>query len=159
MRALLQGVDSRLQVSVVPVVANIERALEDRRFGATLAWVLGAVGLTLATVGVFGVFAHAVEERGHELAVRVALGARARDVVRAIMAVHRWSVGGGVVVGLVLSVAGGFVLRSYLFGLSPLDPVAYLAVTGLLILAAALATAVPSRRAMRVDPAATLKSE
>jgi ABC-type antimicrobial peptide transport system permease subunit len=79
--------------------------------------------------------------------------------VRAILAVHRWSVGGGVVFGLVLSVAGGFVLRSYLFGLSPLDPVAYLAVTGLLILAAALATAVPSRRAMRVDPAATLKSE
>jgi putative ABC transport system permease protein len=159
MRTLLQSVDSRLQVSIVPAAANIARALDQRRFGATLAWVLGAVGLTLATIGVFGVFAHAVEERRQELAVRVALGARARDVVRAIVAVHRWSVGGGVVFGLVLSVAGGFVLRSYLFGLSPLDPVAYLGVTLLLVLAATLATVVPSRRAIRVDPAATLKSE
>jgi predicted permease len=159
MRALLQGVDSRLQVSVVSVADNIERGLEQRRFGAMLAWVLGVVGLSLATIGVFGVCAHAVEERRHELAVRIALGARARDVVRAIMTVHRWSVGGGVVFGLVLSLVGGFVLRSYLFGLSPLDPVAYLGVTGLLVMAAILATVVPSRRAIRVDPAVTLKGE
>jgi ABC-type lipoprotein release transport system permease subunit len=64
-----------------------------------------------------------------------------------------------VAAGLLLSVAGGVVLRGYLFGLSPLDPLAYLAVTVLLLVAAALATVVPSRRAMRVDPAVTLRAD
>ena len=61
--------------------------------------------------------------------------------------------------GLLWSVAAGFGLRSYLFGLSPLDPLAYLAVTALMGGAAIVATAVPARRALRVDPAGTLKSE
>jgi predicted permease len=159
LRIALRSVDPLMDVSVTPVMATIEDALENRMVATGLAWAIGILGLSLAAVGVFGVFAYAVEERRQEIGVRLALGARSRDVVRAMFAINRWSVGGGVAGGLLLSAGAGFVLRGYLFGLSPLDPTAYAAVTVLLALAAALATILPTRRAIRIDPAVTLKAE
>ena len=159
LQAIVQSIDRRLRLTIVPLTANIDRAIKSRRFAAELTWAVGFLGLALATIGVFGVFAYGVEERRREIGVRLALGARARDVIRALFDIHRWSVVGGLVFGLALSVAAGFVLRSYLFGLSPLDPVAYAAVTALMAMAAVVATAVPARRALRVDPAVTLKGE
>jgi predicted permease len=158
-RAALRSVDPAMDVSITPVMAGIDDAIEHRLVALALAWAIGVLGLSLATIGVFGVFAYAVEERRQEIGVRLALGARSRDVVRAMFAVNRWSVGGGVVCGLLLSAGAGVVLRGYLFGLSPLDPVAYATVTALLVLAAALATILPARRAVRIDPAVTLKAE
>jgi predicted permease len=158
-RTLVRNLDPRIQVSITPVASNIEDAIEERRFAAGLAWAIGLLGLALATVGVFGVFAHAVEERRQEIGVRLALGARGRDIVRAMFSLNQWSVGGGVLAGLLLSVIAGFVLRGYLFGLSPIDPVAYLTMTALLVLAATLATILPSRRATCVDPVVTLRAE
>jgi predicted permease len=159
LRAIVQGIDPRLRLTIRPVTANIDAAIKDRRSAAGLTWAVGILGLALATVGVFGVFAYAVEERRREIGIRLALGARPRDVFRALFDVNRWAVGGGLAVGLPLSVAAGFLLRSYLFGLSPLDPLAYGAVSALMALAAIVATAVPARRALRVDPSVTLKSE
>jgi predicted permease len=159
LRTIVTGVDSRLEVRISPVAANIEEAIEERRTAAGFAWAIGVLGLTLATVGVFGIFAYGVEERRREIGVRLALGARSRDIVRAMLATNRWSVGAGLAAGLLMSVGGGFILRSYLFGLSPLDPAAYLIVSLLLALAGGLATVVPSRRALAVDPAVTLKAE
>jgi putative ABC transport system permease protein len=115
--------------------------------------------LGLAAIGVFGVFAYSVEERRREIGIRLALGARARDVVGGMLMLNRWSVGGGTAVGMLLSVGAGFVLRGYLFGLSPLDPVAYMAVMLILACAALVACIVPARRAVRIDPAITLKVE
>ena len=158
-RAIVQSIEPRLRLTVVPVTANINESLEERRFAAGLAWAIGLLGLGLATIGVFGVFAYAVEERRREIGVRLALGARARDVFRALFDVNRWSIGGGLAAGLLMSVAAGFILRSYLFGLSPLDPIAYLGVSAVMGAAALVATAVPARRALRVDPAVTLKTE
>jgi ABC-type antimicrobial peptide transport system permease subunit len=158
-QALIHGIERRLRVIVVPVTANIDSAVKERRTAAGLTWAIGLLGLGLAGVGVFGVFAYAVEERRREIGVRLALGARHRDVFRALFDVNRWSIGGGLSLGLALSVSAGFVLRSYLFGLSPLDPTAYAGVSALMALAAIVATAVPARRALRVDPAVTLKSE
>ncbi|HEX9698602.1 MAG TPA: ABC transporter permease, partial [Acidobacteriota bacterium] len=159
LRALVQEVDPRLRVTVRPVIDNIEESTRGQRYAAQLAWAIGALGLALATIGVFGVFAYAVEERRREVGIRLALGARPGDVLGVLLAANRWSIGGGLAVGLLLSTAGGFVLRSYLFGLSPLDPIAYLSVALILGVAAMLATVVPSRRALRVDPAITLRSE
>ena len=159
LEAIFQAIDSRLRVTIVPVTANVDSAVEHRRTAAGLTWAIGLLGLGLAAIGVFGVFAYAVEERRREIGVRLALGARGRDVFRALFDVNRWSVGGGLAVGLLLSMAAGFVLRSYLFGLSPLDPVAYMGVSALMGVAAIVATAIPARRALRVDPAMTLKSE
>lgn len=159
LRSIVQSLDPRLRLAIQPVTANIDDAIEGRRFVAGLTWAIGLLGLGLATVGVFGVFAYAVEERRREIGVRLALGARTGDVFRALFDVNRWSLGGGLAGGLLLSVAAGFLLRSYLFGLSPLDPLSYGAVSALMALAAVVATAVPARRALRVDPSVTLKSE
>jgi predicted permease len=158
-RAIVQATEPRLRLTIVPVTANVGDAVRHRRTAAGLAWGLGVLALCLATIGVFGVFAYAVEERRREIGLRMALGARARDVFRTLFIVNRWSVGGGLAAGLLLSVGAGFVLRSYLFGLSPLDPLAYLAVGVLMSIAAIVATAIPARRALRVDPAVALRSE
>ena len=158
-RTIVQSIDPRLRLTIAPVMANIEKAVVTRRFVARITWAVGVLGLALATVGVFGVFAYAVEERRREIGVRLALGARSRDIVRALFDVNRWPLGAGLVVGVLLSMTAGFILRGYLFGLSPLDPVAYLGVSVLMALATMIATAIPARRALRVDPAVTLKSE
>jgi ABC-type antimicrobial peptide transport system permease subunit len=130
-----------------------------RRLNTALLGSFAAVALLLAAVGIHGVMSYLVTQRRREIGLRMALGARARDVFRTLFIVNRWSVGGGLAAGLLLSVGAGFVLRSYLFGLSPLDPLAYLAVGVLMSIAAIVATAIPARRALRVDPAVALRSE
>ncbi len=159
LRAIVQSIEPRLRLTIAPVTANINESIEDQLFVAGLTWSIGLLGLGLATIGVFGVFAYAVEERRREIGVRLALGARSGDVLRALFDLNRWSIGGGLAAGLALSAAAGLVLRSYLFGLSPFDPIAYAGVTALMGLAALVATAVPARRALRVDPAVALKAE
>ena len=124
-----------------------------------MAWTLGVLGLALAAVGVFGVFAYAVEERRREIGVRLALGAARGHIVRMLVSTSGHAMAIGLVVGLLLSLACGPVLRSYLFGLHPLDPIAYTAVLTLLGGVALLATAIPARRAMCVDPAITLRED
>jgi hypothetical protein len=159
LRTIVQSIDPRLRLTIAPIMANIEQAVVTRRFVAGITWAVGLLGLALATVGVFGVFAYAVEERRREIGVRLALGARSRDIFRALFDINRWPLGAGLVVGVLLSMTAGFVLRGYLFGLSPLDPVAYLGASALMTLATVFATAIPGRRALCVDPAVTLKSE
>jgi ABC-type lipoprotein release transport system permease subunit len=158
-RAIVEAVEPALQLRIQPLTANVDDAVRYRRTAANLAWAIGVLGLALATVGVFGVFAYAVEERRREIGLRVALGARAGDVLRTLLVANQWPVGGGLAAGLMLSAGAGIVLRSYLFGLSPLDPQAYLFVGVLMGLAATVATVVPARRALRVDPSVSLKSE
>jgi putative ABC transport system permease protein len=159
LQAIVRAVDSRIRTTSAPVTSQIDRMIEELRLALGLIWAIGLIGLTLAAVGVFGVFSYAVEERRREIGIRLALGARGQDVLHAMFAVNRWSVGGGVAVGLLFSLAVGAVLRRYLFGLSPLDPAAYLAMTTLLLLAALAATLLPLRRAIRIDPATTLRGE
>jgi predicted permease len=146
-------------VTIRPLTDALSDALEDSRVGAALAWAIGLVGLALAIVGVFGVFAYAVEERRREIGVRMALGADRREIVRMLIATSGRSMTMGLGAGLVLSLACGPVLRSYLFGLSAVDPRAYALVGAILAAAAILATIVPARRACRVDPAVTLRAE
>jgi putative ABC transport system permease protein len=142
-----------------PLTDSLRKYLEQSRFGAYLAWSLGLLGLALATVGVFGVFAYAVEERRREIGVHLALGAARTHIVRMLVSTHGRAMLAGLGVGVLLSFGAGPVLRSYLYGLSPLDPVAYTIVVALLGTAALLATAIPTRRAMRVDPAVTLRED
>jgi hypothetical protein len=148
-----------LSIARQPLTDSLRKYLEQSRFGAYLAWALGLLGLSLATVGVFGVFAYAVEERRREIGVRLALGAARAHIIRMLVSTHGRAMLAGLGLGVLLSFGAGPVLRSYLFGLSPLDPLVYLLVLGLLTGAAVLATAVPTRRAWRVDPAVTLRDE
>jgi putative ABC transport system permease protein len=89
----------------------------------------------------------------------LALGASKRQIAGALYRACRGPVFGGLAAGLAMSVAAGMALRGFLFGLSPIDPIAYAAVAGVLLMAAMLATAIPVRRALRVNPAVTLKAD
>jgi predicted permease len=158
-RTTLAAGDPGTTITVHPLRASVRRALEPSLVGAAMAWTLGVVGLALSAVGVFGAFAYTVEERRREIGVRLALGARRRQIVRMLAATSGRAMVAGLAVGLLLSFASGPVLRSYLFGLSPLDPLAYAGVIMLLLATAALATWIPARRACNVDPAVTLRAE
>ena len=127
--------------------------------GAAIAGGLGIVALLLAIIGVFGVFSYLVEERRQEIGIRLALGASRLQIGGALFRATRTAVAGGLLAGLGLSAIAGMTLRRFLFGLSPADPVSYAAVAAVLGIAALIATAVPVRRALHVDPAVTLKTE
>jgi hypothetical protein len=158
-RAAALALHPEARVLVLPLTDDVWRALEEPRLGAAVAWAVGLLGLLLAAIGVFGVFAYAVEERRREIGVRLALGAARRDIVRALLSTSGRALLAGLATGLLLSLACGPLLGAYLFGLTPLDPVTYLGVFVLLGATALLATLVPARRACHIDPAVTLREE
>jgi putative ABC transport system permease protein len=121
--------------------------------------VLGLLSLALAVVGLYGLTAYAVEQRTREFGVRMALGARAGDVVGLVAGQSLRLVAIGAVVGLAAAAAGGGLLRSLVFGVRALDPLAYAGVILVLASVALLACYVPARRATRVDPMIALRSD
>jgi ABC-type antimicrobial peptide transport system permease subunit len=115
--------------------------------------------LSLAAIGVFGVFSYIVAERSREIGIRLAIGARAGDVVRLVLGRTAWSLGAGLAAGLGLSLLASPILSSALYGISPRDPLAMVTATATLTIAALVATAVPVYRALRVNPAVTLRQD
>jgi hypothetical protein len=142
-----------------PLTEAVADSMYFTRVGSQVAWAIGAIGLLLATVGAFGVFAYAVEERRREVGIRMALGARAPQVIALVLRATQTTVAIGLGVGVLLSGAASPLLRSYLYGLSPYDPVAYLQVAVILAAAAGIATWLPARRAIRINPAEALRAE
>jgi ABC-type antimicrobial peptide transport system permease subunit len=110
-------------------------------------------------IGVFGVFAYLVRQQSRDIGVRIALGARSGQVVRGVLAHGARPLLIGALTGLVLSIAVGYLLRANLYGLSPLDPLAYLSVILVIGVAGALSLAVPAWRATQVDPVRALRTE
>jgi ABC-type antimicrobial peptide transport system permease subunit len=159
MSALATQIDPGLTTTATPLSESVRETLAAARGVAIMASGLGVVAVLLAIVGVFSVFSYLVEERRREIGIRLALGATKPQVRLALAAACRWPVAGGLAGGLVLSLAAGSLLRGYLFGLSPIDPSSYGIVTLVLLAAAIAATAIPVRRALRVDPAVTLRAE
>ncbi|MEX2272779.1 MAG: ADOP family duplicated permease [Vicinamibacterales bacterium] len=158
-QAIVASIDSRATVSARPLTDNVKDLLVWNRAFSRLAWSLGALGLILATVGAFGVFAYAVEDRRREIGIRMALGARVADVVRVVVRTSQLSIALGLAFGLVVSLIAAPLLRSFLYGLSPFDPVAYAQIAAILFAAGAVATWIPARRAARIDPARTLRAD
>jgi ABC-type antimicrobial peptide transport system permease subunit len=124
-----------------------------------LAGALGILALGLASIGMSGVFAYIVRQRTREIGIRMALGAHSGQVVRLVLASNIRSLIWGLVSGLAGAFGVSRLLQSMLNGVSPLDPLAYAAVFALLIVAAASASALPARRAARVDPVTALRWE
>ncbi len=158
-RTIAARVDPGIKMTIVPLGDYVREELAIPIVGAGIAWASGLLGLALAIVGVFGVFAYVVEERKREIGIRIALGARGAEVVRIIIAQTRMATLGGLAAGFVLSVATGRLLRAYLFGASALDPIAYGGIALLLGASAVIATYVPARRASRIDPSVTLRCD
>jgi putative ABC transport system permease protein len=126
----------------------------------TLLLVLFAVTATLiATCGLYGLMAYAVTQRRREIGVRMALGADRRDVFRLVLARALGIIIAGIVVGLAGAVGVTRVLQTFLFGVTPTDPIAFTIVTLLLMAVGLMAAWVPARRATRIDPCAALRAE
>jgi predicted lysophospholipase L1 biosynthesis ABC-type transport system permease subunit len=157
--AVARGIEPTVEVAARPLADDIRMATRDVATASRFSWAVGLLALILATVGAFGVFAYAVEERRHEIGVRMALGAQAPQVVWTVIGGARWPLLFGLGAGLLLSSAAAPLLRRFLYGLTPFDPITYLTTCGILIAAALVATWVPVQRAIRIDPAITLRAD
>ena len=158
-RAVAASLEPQVTVTERPMVQYVRDSLTTAALAGRVAWAIGALGLVLAMAGAFGVFAQASEARRREIGIRMALGAPQRHIAALALRTASQAVVRGLAIGFLLSVLSVPVLRRFLYGLNPFDPLAYAAVAGVLIVAGALATWVPVRRAMGVDPATTLRSE
>jgi hypothetical protein len=154
---MVARIDARILVRGAPLSDSVEAILRESRWGPILAAALGMFALVLTTVGVAGVFGYAVRQRRREIGIRMALGAPAAAVVRSVLVRHAPALAVGSIAGLVGAVVSSMLLRSRLHGLSPLDPVAYLSVAGLLVLCAIAAGYWPARRIVRINPLETLR--
>jgi predicted permease len=121
--------------------------------------ILSALALILGAVGLYGVLSYVVAERTREIGVRMALGARADQVRRMVVAQGAQVVAAGVVIGVIASLASTRILGSLLFGVAPLDWVTFLAMSGSMVIIGLLASYLPARRASKVDPIESLRSE
>jgi putative ABC transport system permease protein len=129
------------------------------RLSAFVLAVFGGTALLLATIGIYGVISFSVTRRTREIGLRVALGARGRDVTFMVVRQALILASVGVVIGVGAALALTGVMKGMLFGVNAGEPFAYLGVSGLLIAVATLAAYVPARRAGRISPSVALRSE
>jgi hypothetical protein len=145
--------------------AEMEEVIADNGWVKSIretAWMatdLGLLALLLAAIGIYGVMAYAVAQRRREIGIRMALGANRRDVLRLILGEGLWLVTLGAALGGAGAAAFSRLPRSFLFGLSPFDPIAYAIVALLLMAVAVVACLIPARRATKVDPMVALRAE
>jgi putative ABC transport system permease protein len=157
--AFAQRIEPRSRLFVTSVSANRDRRLAPSMVAAWVAGALGLLAAVLAGIGVFSVFAYAVEQRTSEVGIRLALGARPAQVVWSLLGSNSGSVALGLVFGVAGALVASQVLRNQLHGLSPFDPIAYVGVAAVLTIIAVAATIVPARRAIRIDPIVALRCE
>jgi len=159
-RAELRKLDPNLPVyGVTTMAARVANQTTQSRFTAWLLGVFGALALVLAAVGIYSVMAYAVEQRSREIGVRVALGARAGDVLKMVIGQGMRLTLLGVGLGLGAALALTQLMKRLLFGVAAADPLTYAAIALLLTLVALLACWIPARRATKVDPVIALRSE
>jgi putative ABC transport system permease protein len=137
----------------------IGRSTADRRFTMSLFIAFAALAMLLAAIGLYGVVSYAVSQRTAELGVRMALGATGADVSRLVVMQGLKPAIAGVAIGVVGAVFASRLLRTMLFGVTPVDPLTFAVVPPALLAVAALACYVPAMRAVRLDPTTALRAE
>ena len=128
-------------------------------FTLVMLAIAGAMALALSVVGIYGVIAYIVSQRAREIGIRTALGAEPRQLKTRFLRQGLALSALGAVAGLVAAMALGRLMSSLLFGVSPMDPIAYVAAVVVTIAAAAIASYLPARRAATIDPIETLRAE
>jgi putative ABC transport system permease protein len=159
-RAVLRQLDPSIPVYQIATLSTlVAKSAAQRLFVTRLLGGFAIVALLLAAIGLYGVVSHGVAQRTRELGVRIALGAQRHDVLRAVLSSGLLLVGIGVAGGLAAAVAATRFLGALVFGVSPMDPATFAGAAALLIVVALAAHWVPARRALRIDPATTLRAE
>jgi len=152
-------VDPSLPVTIDTLEQRVDRFREQPRFVAALVALFAGFGVLLAAVGLYGVLSFLVAQQTQEIGVRMALGARPRDIAAHIQAYAGMWTAVGVATGVVCSLAVTRIVKGLLFGVTPDDPWSLIAAVAVLTLTAAIAAWIPSRRAARVDPMVALRYE
>ena len=159
-RKLVAETDSGAVVTNLRTMEDVVSAsVADRKTNVGLLGTFGGLALVLATVGIYGVMAYLVTRRKREIGIRMALGAETSQVMRSVLAEALLLAGIGIVAGTALGFALTRWIASMLYGITAIDAPTYIGVASLLLAATALASWIPARRAMRVDPAVALRGE
>jgi putative ABC transport system permease protein len=159
-RSVVQEIDSEVPVfNVQGMERHIFGGLWPLRALTQLLGIFAGVGLLLASVGIYGVVLYSASQRTLEMGIRMALGAKGSDVLKLIAGEGVTLALSGATIGLMAALALTRMMSSLLFGVSPTDPGVFLGVAFLLVAMALLASYIPARRAMRVDPMVALRYE
>jgi putative ABC transport system permease protein len=160
LRETVRSLDPRLAlVGLETLRQHMQLPLFPAQAAGALLGLFGALALLLAVVGLYGVISYTVSQRAREIGVRIALGARDADVVRLVLSQGLRLTALGLGIGFAGALAVSRVLSSVLYGVTPTDPVSFGLVGGVLMIVALVASYVPARWAMRVDPIRALRSE
>jgi predicted permease len=159
-RQTIWSVNGRQPIFLVATLKDLyEQSMARTSFILVMLALAGGMALVLGVVGIYGVIAYAVSQRTREIGIRMALGAQRDALLRAFMRQGLLLAGIGATVGLAAAAGLTRLMSSLLFGVEALDPLTYAAVSGLLIGAAVLASYLPARRAMTIDPVEALRTE
>jgi predicted permease len=157
--SIAKTMDPELFPEIQLLKNSYQGKLQGAEYSALSAGLLGFTALLLACVGIVGLVSYAVSQRTKEIGIRMALGAKSSDVLSVVLG----QLSGPVVAGLLLGVGGAAalsrILRQVLYGVSNLDPIAYLAAIGIFAVVGTFAALLPARRALRVDPMSALRHE
>jgi predicted permease len=160
LHAIVHSLDSSVTITGISTLRDhIDESLHSDRLVAALCTTFSILALLLTCVGLYGALAFNVARRTGEIGIRMALGAHPRDILRLILSQAMRLTLTGLVLGIVAALSAGSLLASILFGVKQTDSLVFLAVSGVLLSAAALACYLPARRAMHLDPLSALRQE
>jgi putative ABC transport system permease protein len=158
LRDAIQAIDKDQPLTSIKTLNEvIAGTTAPRRFSTSLLTIFATIGLTIAAVGIYGVLSFSVSQRTQEIGIRMALGARQRDVIRMMISQGMVPVVVGVLGGLVIALAGARAISGLLFDITPTDATTFITVLTLISLVAMIACYLPARCAARVDPMIALK--
>jgi len=159
-RQSVWSVNSNLPLASVRTMQEVyDKSLARTSFTLVMLGIAGAMAMALAMIGIYGVISYTVSQRQREIGIRLALGAQRRDVLQMVLRQGTSTALVGVAIGLVAALGLTQLMRSLLFGVSAQDPATFAGVGVLLILVALLASYIPARRAIRVDPLIAIRYE
>jgi len=159
-RALVSSLDRQLPIlNLETMTSYVAASTDDRRYPMLLLSLLAGLAVVLSVVGLYGVLAYIVGQRSREIGLRRALGATGNSIARLVVGEGLQFVGMGLAIGLGATLLSTKFLGRLLYGLSPNDPITLALVAAGMVVMAGLATLLPARRALKVDPAVTLREE
>jgi len=160
LRQAVWSVNSNLPLASARTMQEVyDKSAVRTSFTLVMLGIAGVMAMALGMIGIYGVVSYTVSQRKREIGIRLALGAQGGDVLQMVLRQSAKMAFVGVAIGMAAALGLTVLMRSLLFGISPRDPLTFAAVAGLLIVVALLASYIPARRAMLIDPIVALRHE